>query len=231
MMWVPMSPSVPEPDTDFLKRQDSGVPGIGRPILLVVAAEGQDIADASLVDQLLGQDDCRRVPIVVRHHVSDAGFLDSVEHRPCLVGVARQRFLADDVLAGLRRRDCDLRMAVVRRADVDDVDVVALDDILPARRKLLELQAISGSRGQVVADVDDHLANRQRGRFEVERHGGIGKRMSLAHEARPNHCDIEFLHDVPPKIERSCPAGAASKRHALFFMQVLDRIDHSISVA
>ncbi len=50
------------------------------------------------------------------------------------VVVERERLLADHVLAGLERGRGERDVQVVRRADVDDVDVVGVDQLLAPRR-------------------------------------------------------------------------------------------------
>ena len=53
--------------------------------------------------------------------------LDRVAHGPALGDGQRQRLLAIDVLAGLRRQDDGHGVPVVRRADQDGVDVLAIE--------------------------------------------------------------------------------------------------------
>ena len=57
-------------------------------------------------------------------------FCDSVEHRLGLFGGARQRLLAEDVLAGLRRGDARLGVRVVRAAVVEELDGGSFSSIL-----------------------------------------------------------------------------------------------------
>ena len=68
-------------------------------------------------------------PIVEGHLQHAAGALGRPDHRLALLGVARQRLLAEDMPAALERRDGDRRVQVVRHADADDVEVVAREQL------------------------------------------------------------------------------------------------------
>jgi hypothetical protein len=57
----------------------------------------------------------------------------------------RQRLLAIDVLAGLKRGHRHLMMEVVRRGDVDDVDLGILDQLPPVAGGALEAEAGGGA--------------------------------------------------------------------------------------
>ena len=119
-------------------------------------------------------------------------FSTGVEHRLGLVAGARERLLADDVLAGLRGGDGDFGVAVVRRDDIDGVDVFARDHAPPVVRGFVEAVALARRLGEFGRHIDDHLAmgNGRRGP-EEHRHRRIGQRMGLAHEAAADHRDIE----------------------------------------
>ncbi len=71
--------------------------------------------------------------MVERDHMRYARRFDRIEHRLGLSAGAGERLFANDVLACIGCGDCDFRVAVVRRHDVDDVDVLAGDDGLPVR--------------------------------------------------------------------------------------------------
>ena len=105
--------------------------GRDRPVLEEVGPVVEDLAEPALVDQLLGERDGGHAAVVVPDRVRHAGLLDRVDHLLALGQVHRQRLLAEDHLAGLGRGDGDLGVRVVGRADVDRVDVLALDQLPP----------------------------------------------------------------------------------------------------
>ena len=71
--------------------------------------------------------------------------------RSRLVDRVGERLLAQHVLAGGERGERDLGVAVAGRADVDDVDVVALDDLAPVGRGLLPSPTVGGGLGALPA--------------------------------------------------------------------------------
>ena len=79
--------------------------------------------------------------VVVAHHVDDAGLLGGGVHALGVGDGVGQRLLAQDRLAGLGGRDRDRRVRIAGRADVDDVDVLARQHLLPAGGVLLEPEA------------------------------------------------------------------------------------------
>ena len=91
----------------------------------------ENAAELAFVDQLLGQDDGRTTAIIVPDHVRHFRLLDSGDHLLRLIRVQRERLFAEDHLAGFRRVDRNLGVGVVRRADVDEVDVLPRDQLSP----------------------------------------------------------------------------------------------------
>jgi hypothetical protein len=62
---------------------------------------------------------------------SALGFLDGLDHLSAFGAGSGQRFFAEDHLAGLGGGDGDFGVDVVGGADVDQVDVVAFDELAP----------------------------------------------------------------------------------------------------
>ena len=147
--------------------------------------------DATVLDVLARKRHRGRATIVEGDHVGDAGRLNGVIHRPGFGAGARQRLFADDMLAGLRRRDGDFSVAVVGRDDIDDVDVLTRDDLLPVVRGLFEAVTLATCLGEFLRHVDQHLAMRDRRRRpEEHRHRRIGQGVRLAHESAAYHRHI-----------------------------------------
>ena len=107
---------------------------VGDPVLQVLGAHVPDVAEPAVGDELAGQRD-RRHPAVGeadhRPHAVGGGLGGGLGHRLGLGDGVGQRLLAQHVLAGLERGDRDLGVGVTGRADVDQVDVVALDHAAP----------------------------------------------------------------------------------------------------
>jgi hypothetical protein len=93
------------------------------PVLQELRSVVEDLAQATFVDQLLGQRHCRDAAIVERDQIRHLGGFDRQHHLLGLRRVQGQRLFAQDRLAGLGRRDRDLGVHVVRHADVDQIDV------------------------------------------------------------------------------------------------------------
>jgi hypothetical protein len=88
-------------------------------------------------------------------------------HLPGLGYRIGQWFLTEHVLAGGDRGEGDLRVRVARRADVDQVDVLPVDDVVPVGRVLGPAELAGGGRdlAAVAAAHHRHLC-RQR---QIER--------------------------------------------------------------
>src|SRR6202022_1138949 len=100
--------------------------GADGPILEELGAVMEDTAEATLVDQLPGERDRGYAAVVVPDHVRHARLFNGLDHLLALLAVHRQRLLAQDHLAGPGGGQGNLRVRVVRRADVDQVNVLAL---------------------------------------------------------------------------------------------------------
>ena len=112
-----------------------------------------------------------------------------LRHALCLADVARERFLAQNRLARFRRRDRDRGMRVVRRADIDDVDIRIVHHRAPIGRGLLPTKLVGCllHRAPIAAAKRAHSNFRRQ--LEKARRLAPRIRMGFAHEAVANQGD------------------------------------------
>ena len=135
MQWASRSPVTPLPATLDVEPPEPVAAlrqvGRDRPVLQELRAVVEDLAEPALVDELLGQRDGRHAAVVVPDHVRHAGLLD--RRRPSSPPRPRSAsgFSHRTILPACGRGDGDLGVRVVGRGDVDQVDVLALDELAP----------------------------------------------------------------------------------------------------
>ena len=101
------------------------------PVLQEVGAVMKNLAKLAAIDNLLGQGDGRDAPVVVPDRIWHTGFLDGIDHRRTLLGGAGQRLFAQHHLTRLGGGDGYLSVLIVGCANVDGVNVIALDQLAP----------------------------------------------------------------------------------------------------
>ena len=179
-MCAPMSPSAPEPGLVLVAAARRAAPrGSAIQSCRYCARTCRTVADPAVGDQLAGQRDRRHPAVGEADHRADAvlgGPLGGGGHRLGLGDRVGQRLLAQHVLAGRQRGDRDLGVGVARRADVDEVDVVAaLDEAAPVGLGLASSRAARPPR----------RPRRRRGRRRPSCRGAAGGRRSAVRCARP----------------------------------------------
>ena len=196
-MWAPMSPSAPEPALSLSRRHDSGASGRRSSPGGTARARGGSSpmrpsatswrARAIAGHAAVGEAD--HGP----HAAAAAAFCGRGDHLLGLLDGVGQRLLAQHVLAGLERGDGDLGVGVARGADVDEVDVVALDQ--PAPVGLGRAPSRAGRprprRGSASRPPSTRIAGSQRQVEEAGR-GAPGLRVGGAHEGVADHADAEL---------------------------------------
>jgi hypothetical protein len=114
MQCASRSPVTPLPATFTSSRHRPAPPlrqvGRDRPVLEELRPVMEDLAQPAFVDQLLGQRHGGDAAVVVPDHVRHAGLSTAATMRSDSAALSAQRLLAEDHLAGLRRRDGDLRV-------------------------------------------------------------------------------------------------------------------------
>ncbi len=125
-----------------------GVARRQQPVLQVGAVDAADVAELAGGDQLARVADDGVVAVDERDRDEAAGVGGVARELLGLGAVERDRLLADDVLAVLERELGQRRVQVVRRADVQHVDVVG------------GRQLLGGRGGALGAELDERPARR-----------------------------------------------------------------------
>jgi hypothetical protein len=87
------------------------------------------LADVPVVEKLLDVAALRRVPELVSDHRRSSARLRRIAHFGRLLRIDRERFLAENMLAGPERRDGELAVSAGRGRDRDGVEIVAPDQL------------------------------------------------------------------------------------------------------
>ena len=104
----------------------------------------ENFSQCSFADHFLRQRDRRDAPVIVADHVDDFGFLHGGQHRLGLFYIQRQRLFAQNVFPVSRGGDGNLRVQMIRRADVHNVNQWRLNDFLPVFRGVLPAELRPG---------------------------------------------------------------------------------------
>jgi hypothetical protein len=153
-----------------------------------------DAADLALVDEALGQLNRRTAPVVEVDVVLALGRLGGLVHLLGLPIVHRHRLFAVDVLPGLGRLDHDVVVQPGRSGNVDDVDVLAPDDLAPVRLHLLPTPPLGESFQLLRVAPAGHLEHGLDG--EVEEVLGLppGVAVGFAHELVADDRHVHPFH-------------------------------------
>ena len=183
--------------------------GILGPVLEVARPEVADLAELAGLDQLAGEPDGWHEAVVEAAEVLDAGRGDARPDLVRLVGVAAERLLAEDVLAGLGRRDRRLGVHGVRSAVVEEADRRVGHDVAPVGRPALVAVAVGGlGDRRLVAAGDRDQPGQERRRPGDVAYVQERARMRLAHEGVAEHPDAD-LTDVAARGHGRRYYGAA----------------------
>ena len=127
--------------------------GIGELVGEPCRPEEPDIADPAICDHSAHQCDGRQASVIEADGIAHASLLRGVSHRERLSVRARQRLLAQDGLACPSRGVGNLGMRPGRSADVNNVNVGALDEFAPVGGPLLYSVFGSSSRDGTLDSV------------------------------------------------------------------------------
>jgi hypothetical protein len=168
---------------------------IDDPVLQVHRPHVPDLAEPPVGDERAQERRGRDPPVVEPAHRPDPvgpGLGRGGRHLPRLVGGVGERLLAQHVLAGGQRGQGDLGVAVTGRTDVDDVDVVALDELAPVGRPALPAELLGGLGDGGLAAPADRGHRRSYGQVVDPVHGAPGERVRRAHERVADHPDPQL---------------------------------------
>ena len=177
----------------LVRLEAPGVEGrVVAPVLQVAAAKVPDLAELAGVDQLPCQPHRGDEAVVEAAEVLDARRLDALPDLVALGGVAAERLLAEDVLAGLGGGDRRLGMERVGAAVVEEGDPRIGDEVVPVGRPALVAVPRRHVRHRFLVPPrhghEPGLERRVQPRDLPER-----ARVRLAHEGVAEHADTDFV--------------------------------------
>ena len=147
------SPLAPDPGSPWTFSRPADGWGRG-PALEISRSVVIDPTQLSFVDQIAGESNRGYPTIVKPDHVGNG--LRGVGHRFSLADVIGERLFAQYHLARFGCGDCHLRMDVVGRADVDDVDIVTFDNASPVGFNFFPIPRLGQRFGRfAIAPADD----------------------------------------------------------------------------
>jgi len=91
----------------------------------------ENASQLSFFDELLGECHGGGPAIIVPNHVWHSGLLDGLHHGLALLAIHRERLFAKNHLASFGGSDGNFRVSIVRAADVDYIDIFAVDELSP----------------------------------------------------------------------------------------------------
>jgi hypothetical protein len=168
--------------------------GVGEPVLEVLGADLSDLAHEPLGDQLLGVGERRGAAVGEAAEGADAAGGGVGRGGGHLLGLGhgvRQRLLAQHVLAGGECGEGDLVVGVARGADVDDVDLGVLDEVLPAGGAGGEPVLLRGVGDRGLGAARDGVQHRGGRQVEEPVCGAPGMGMGGAHEAVADEAHVQ----------------------------------------
>ena len=184
------------------------------PVLEVGGAVMKHLPDLPFLDHLLGQTDGGDATVIEPDHVGAARFFDSAGHLARLGQVHGQRLFAEDDLTGCGRRERDLMMSIVGRADVDGVDLCRFDELAPVGLHALPSPATRKRLRFVAAARRYCFEHRLISDIEKLVDPMVGVRMRPSHEAVADEADVKLLgHGTPHVGVRSQKSEVRIKPH------------------
>ena len=167
--------------------------GGNRPVLEEVRAVVENFAEFAGINDLLRQRHSRHAAIIIPNRIRHLRRLDHLHHLLALRAVERERLFAKHHLARARRRHRDFSVAVVRRADVNRINVLAGDELFPIRLRALKSPVVRvGFQFRLVATASglEHGFERE---IKKVRRVVVCVRVGAAHEAVADDADVQVF--------------------------------------
>ncbi|MNC41382.1 hypothetical protein D3C75_901480 [compost metagenome] len=157
-----------------------------------------NLPEPAALHQPLRQPDRRRKPVIETNHMSDSCSIGSIQHFAGICQIQRQRLLTENMLACLSRRQGDLLMRITRSVDIDEINIIPGDQLLPVRYTFRPAQLISrcSHRFGIPAANNGHL--RLQSLREEHRQTAVGVTVGLAHKFVADHSNTKLFHLTPP---------------------------------
>ena len=153
-----------------------------------------DTAKVAILDHLFGQCYRRHTTIIETNRIGNVVFCNRILHCAGLGNRARKWLFAEHHLASLSGFDCDFDVRITGRYDVNEVDVIAGDDLAPVglifcKAKLFGsgFDLVLGAPAQYLQDRFDSDFRKELGQLAI----GIGVR--FPHELITNQCNTNLL--------------------------------------
>ena len=97
--------------------------GIDRPVLQEIRPIVKDLPQLTRLDDPLRQHNGRQPAIIVPNRIGDPRPFDRIDHALRLKKIPRQWLFAEDHLTRRGSGDRNLRMRIIRRTDIDGIDI------------------------------------------------------------------------------------------------------------
>ena len=120
----------------------------------------EDLAKFSRVDDLLGEGDGRDTAVIIPYGIGHAGFLYRINHRQTFVGSAGEGLFAQHHLSCLCGGDGHFGVLIVGSADVNGINIVALDQLAPVSLMVFKPPLFSKGLGAVFSTATHGLEYR-----------------------------------------------------------------------
>ena len=163
------------------------------------------LAEGTLGDQLGEQAHRGQAPVVEPDGVAHAGRAHRGQSGGRVLGRHGEGLLAQNVLAGTRRRDGDLGVGARRGADVDDIDIGAFDQRPPVGHRL-DAHA-RGDLPHPVGVTARHGDGDERGLRRTDQwSGSVGVGVRATHHPVADDADAALAHGVGPTSDDAVAA-------------------------
>jgi hypothetical protein len=130
-----------------------------------------DLAERAGLDPSLDRDGGLAEPVMLRRHQEPVGLAQRVAHGENFRGGNGERLFANDMLARIQGRDDRRRMDLVRRANIDRVDFLQLQQIAVIgenqRNGKISRKLLHRCRADIARRHDLNIGHRQPTRFEM----------------------------------------------------------------